>query len=219
MADRLNEDLTEEAPPPQKRAKTRRSNTSPQEPIRILDALSASGLRALRFALEVDNVEHVIANDFSESSVENIKRNIKANGLDKRVTASYDDAKNVMMMHREPAKQFHVVDLDPYGTAAPFLNSAVQSVADGGLLMVTCTDMAVLCGNTPEACFLKYGATGIKHKSCHEVALRILLRSIESHANIYGRYIEPMLCMSIDYYIRVFVKVFTSPVHAKMSAL
>ena len=34
----------------------------------------------------------------------------------------------------------------PYGTAAPFLDAAVQSIADGGLLAVTCTDLAVLCG-------------------------------------------------------------------------
>ena len=43
--------------------------------------------------------------------------------------------------------QFDVVDLDPYGTAAIFLDSAMQAVAEGGLLCVTCTDMAVLCGS------------------------------------------------------------------------
>jgi len=43
-----------------------------------------------------------------------------------------------------------VVDLDPYGGAYEFLDGAVQLVADGGLLMVTCTDAAVLCGNHSE---------------------------------------------------------------------
>lgn len=37
---------------------------------------------------------------------------------------------------------YHAVDLDPYGTPAQFLDAAVQSVAEGGLLMVTATDMA-----------------------------------------------------------------------------
>lgn len=32
---------------------------------------------------------------------------------------------------------YDVVDLDPYGTPAMFLDSAVQSVADGGMLMVS----------------------------------------------------------------------------------
>lgn len=34
--------------------------------------------------------------------------------------------------------------------------------------MVTCTDMAVLCGNTPESCYNKYGSVGLRHKCCHE---------------------------------------------------
>lgn len=42
------------------------------------------------------------------------------------------------------------MDLDPYGTPAHLLDSAVQSVSEGGLLMVTATDMAVLCGNSGE---------------------------------------------------------------------
>ena len=46
--------------------------------------------------------------------------------------------------------EFDVVDLDPYGTASPFLDSAVQAVSDGGLLCVTCTDMPCLAGNYPE---------------------------------------------------------------------
>lgn len=48
------------------------------------------------------------------------------------------------------------VDLDPYGTPSPFLDAAVQSVADGGLLLCTATDMAVLCGNNAEVCYSKY---------------------------------------------------------------
>jgi tRNA (guanine26-N2/guanine27-N2)-dimethyltransferase len=38
----------------------------------------------------------------------------------------------LMYEHRHPAKRVEVVDLDPYGTAAPFIDGAVQCVADGG---------------------------------------------------------------------------------------
>jgi tRNA (guanine26-N2/guanine27-N2)-dimethyltransferase len=51
-----------------------------------------------------------------------------------------------MYNHRSFEDRFDVVDLDPYGSPAVFLDGAVQSVKDGGLLLVTCTDMAVLCG-------------------------------------------------------------------------
>lgn len=38
-----------------------------------------------------------------------------------------------------------------------------------GLLMVTCTDVAILCGNGIEACHAKYGAVSTKIASCHEL--------------------------------------------------
>ena len=71
-----------------------------------------------------------------------------------------------MYSHRALKDRVDVVDLDPYGTAAPFLDAAVQAVRDDGmhsllcflgcrcvpgLLCVTCTDLAVLAsGNFPE---------------------------------------------------------------------
>lgn len=74
-----------------------------------------------------------------------------------------------MILNRNAEKQFDVVDLDPYGTAAPFLDGAVQAVKDGGLLCVTCTDMAVLAGSQPAACFAKYGAVPVKNKAYNEM--------------------------------------------------
>ncbi len=39
---------------------------------------------------------------------------------------------------------YHVIDLDPYGTAAPFSGcSSTSRIVDGGLLCVTCTDAGV----------------------------------------------------------------------------
>ena len=37
-----------------------------------------------------------------------------------------------MYNHREEKRRVDVVDLDPYGTAAPFIDAAVQCVKDGG---------------------------------------------------------------------------------------
>ncbi|EYC10749.1 hypothetical protein Y032_0054g2531 [Ancylostoma ceylanicum] len=101
-------------------------------PIRILDALSASGLRAFRFSQEVENVDYVLANDFSENAVESIKENITLNGVEGKVRANFGDAVVTMMEHRNIDKRFHAVDLDPYGSASVFLDSAVQCVADRG---------------------------------------------------------------------------------------
>lgn len=78
------------------------------------------------------------------------------------------------------------VFLDPYGNPTIFLDGAVQSIAEGGLLLVTATDMAILAGNNPESCYAKYGSIPLKTKACHEQALRILLRCIESRATVHG---------------------------------
>ena len=47
--------------------------------------------------------------------------------------------------------------------------------------------------------------------------IRIFLSSLETHANRYKRYIVPLLSSCIDFYIRVFVQVFTSPSQVKRS--
>jgi tRNA (guanine26-N2/guanine27-N2)-dimethyltransferase len=135
--------------------------------VSILEALSATGLRAVRYAKELDDVRVIVANDCSASAVEAIARNAQFNGThidDKAATGKAEcviqpnlaDAIDLMMQSRQPAKQFDVIDLDPYGTAAIFLDSATQAISEGGLLCVTCTDMAVLCGSGAEAGFAKY---------------------------------------------------------------
>merc|ERR550519_1567251 len=179
-----------------------------EEGITVLEALAASGLRSIRFAKEIKGLKSVVANDWSKQATESIRRNVDHNKVDKIVTPHNGDASLLMYQHRQPKSRFNVIDLDPYGSPTPFLDSAVQAVTDGGLLCVTATDMAVLCGNSPETCYTKYGAIALKTRSCHEFALRILLQCLESHANRYGRFIEPLLSLSIDFYCRVFVRVY-----------
>ena len=124
---------------------------SSEEPkYRVLEALAASGLRSIRYAKEIGGLDQVVANDLSEEAVESITRNVAHNDVSNIVIPNQGDASGYMYQCRDPSKRFHIVDLDPYGTAAPFIDAAVQSVTDGGLLCVTCTDLAVLCGNYPE---------------------------------------------------------------------
>ncbi|BFZ56399.1 RNA methyltransferase tRNA(m5U54)methyltransferase [Savitreella phatthalungensis] len=188
----------------------------PQQTFTILEALSATGLRAIRYAQEIPNVEYVLANDLSTKAVAQIRRNCddeRNSDVARRVVRPHEgDARVVMYKALAPKDRFDVVDLDPYGSAAPFLDGAVQSVSDGGLLLVTCTDLAVLAGDShPEKCFSQYGGANVRQSEfCHELALRLLINSIRQHAARYGRTVTPLLSLSIDFYIRVFVRVETS---------
>src|SRR5450756_1178404 len=93
-----------------------------------LDALSASGIRGLRIGNEVGL--NTTMSDWEEKSVELIKRNIELNNLT-NCTALRRNA-NVVMFDGS----FDIIDLDPFGTPAPFLEAACFSTKR--LLCVTC---------------------------------------------------------------------------------
>lgn len=147
----------------------------------------------------------VVANDLDKSSVEAIRANAEANGVSDKIEVSHSDAVLYMLGHRN---KFDVVDVDPYGACAPFLEAAAVSLKEGGLLCVTSTDSAALCGSHPEACFSRcarrargggggtgalahgggsvcrrYGSFPVRCKPCHEMGLRILLSALEAAAN------------------------------------
>jgi tRNA (guanine26-N2/guanine27-N2)-dimethyltransferase len=188
--------------------------------IRILDALAASGLRSIRYLKEIPNVSQITINDLSLEATRQAQRNCESNSVDlNKVRIENSDAIMLMYNHRNHSDQFDVIDLDPYGTAVPFLDAAVQAVRDGGLMCVTCTDMTVLSGKYPEKCFSQYQTVPVRGKYLHELSLRILLHTIDITANKYGRYIEPWISVSVDFYVRVFVRVFDSPRQVKNSIM
>ncbi|KAI5123353.1 hypothetical protein M0805_001774 [Coniferiporia weirii] len=214
----------------------------------LLEALSATGLRAIRYAKEIPLVKYVIANDLSPAAVEAIRRNVELNELGQRHDSSIEDGQDVkgedaenhrtvqdsksakvrinegdacalMYSHRADRLRVDCVDLDPYGTAAPFIDAAIQCVNDGGLLCVTCTDMTVLATNNyPEKCYSNYGGIPVKAEYCHEAALRLVLHTVSTSVARYGRYIQPLLSLSIDFYVRLFIRIQSGPSEVKKAA-
>ena len=185
----------------------------------VLEALSATGLRSIRYIKEVPGIKTLVVNDLEEAAVETIRRNLEFTGPDAaRCVANRGDANMVMHHHRGEGKMFDIVDLDPYGTAAPFLDAALQSVQSGGLLLVTCTDLAVLCGNQRDVCYAKYGSIPTKGPYCHEMAVRMVLATMDRIAAVHKRYIVPLFCARIDFYVRLFVRVYESPAEIKKVA-
>jgi tRNA (guanine26-N2/guanine27-N2)-dimethyltransferase len=102
---------------------------------------------------------------------------------------------------------FDYVDLDPYGTPAPFARTALQSVRSGGVVAVTATDMMVLAGAQPSACRQRYGARPVRGRLGPEGGLRILLGYLSREAESLGRSLRPMLAYAKDHYVRAYVEV------------
>ena len=194
-----------------------------RSPFRILDALSATGLRALRYAKEVPGATYITANDLSPSATSSIKLNVQHNGVSDLVHPTTGDARAHMhscTSSTRPADQlYQVIDLDPYGTAVPFLDAAIQALADGGLLCVTCTDAGVFASaGYLEKTYSQYGGLPFKGPQSHEGGLRLILHAIATSASRYGIAIEPLLSLSIDFYARLFVRIRRSPAEVKFLA-
>lgn len=198
----------------------------------VLDALAASGLRSMRYwkecgmntgskgeenATSTTNnplIHHITVNDLDPAAHTRATRNITSNDIpvathrrESGLHIQTADATHIMYNSR--GNGWDVIDLDPYGSAAPFLDAALQSVANGGLLNVTCTDMAALGGSHPETCFGRYNGAMPLSKAGYlqELAVRILLYSMAVTAAKYGRVIQPLLSVGMDFYVRVFVTV------------
>jgi len=181
---KFNALLVADGPPPKELKPPRK----PMDGITVLDALAATGLRSVRYLKEIRGVRQLSVNDIDPTASEAIYNNMLSNGIregeirmersgvvaaasegvaEPRVRVHTGDGAVLMYQNRDPITQFDVIDLDPYGSCAPFLDAAVQSVANGGLMCVTCTDMSVFCGNYPEKCFALYGAIPLKAKFTH----------------------------------------------------
>lgn len=187
-------------------------------PFTILDALSATGLRALRYAKEIPFATSITSNDMSKNAVESIKLNIRHNKLDGTIKPNTGNAIAYMYSYCDK-NGYDVIDLDPYGTAAPFIDSAIQAINDDGLLCVTCTDSAIFASHGYlEKTYSQYGGLPFKGEPCHEGGLRLVLHAIAQSAARYGMAIEPLLSLSIDYYLRVFVRVRKAPNDVKLLA-
>lgn len=226
-------------------------------PLRIFEALSATGLRSLRYAAELprERVGLIVANDLEPAAAAAIRANAMVNGDAARaIVPSTGDANLVLALAsrglallpgmdawcigrsrvaagskgaieegdggavanaaRPDSFLFDNVDLDPYGSAAPFLDASIAAIVDGGLLAVTCTDMAVLAGAHMDTCRARYGAIPARGKHFGEQALRILLGTIESAANRQRKTVRALASVCVDFYIRVFVTVHSSSLDA-----
>lgn len=197
--------------------------------LKVLEALAATGIRTVRYAKELPagpgGLRQIVANDLDKNAVEHMKRNFAHNDLPAERVEAVNGCANAHMYTRrakgfggQGPEAYDVIDLDPYGTVAPFIDSAIQAVADGGLICITSTDMPVLGGNHPETCFARYGGAALKAGYVHELALRLVLHAFATTAARYGREVTPLLSCSIDFYVRLFVRVSDSPARAKRHA-
>ncbi|MEM0463642.1 MAG: tRNA (guanine(26)-N(2))-dimethyltransferase [Pyrobaculum sp.] len=164
----------------------------------VCEPLSGTGVRGIRYAVEAGAVGRLILNDISREAVELIKKNLEVNGVNAEV---YNEDANVLL-HRLRDK-CDVVDIDPFGSPAPFLHAGFRALREEGVICVTATDTAVLVGRYPKKCLRRYGAVMFKTPFYIEAGLRNLIGYVARVAASEDYGVEPLFAYWEGHYFRL----------------
>jgi tRNA (guanine26-N2/guanine27-N2)-dimethyltransferase len=160
--------------------------------------MSASGIRGIRMKKEVPREMDVTINDWDAGAYELLRKNADLNSVDVNVS---NRGANTLLS----CTQFDFVDLDPFGTPAPYVDSTCRSakVAMG----VTATDTAPLCGAHLRAGIRRYASRPLKTPYYPEVGLRTLLGKVAREQAKYDKAVRPLLCHATEHYVRLYLEV------------
>jgi len=175
--------------------------------ISVCDPLTGSGIRGLRFAAEVNGVKNVVVSDINERASKLARHNAHLNGLHEVVAVKHMAANCLLSCHDAPRRRFDIVDIDPFGSPVPYLDSAVRAIRNKGLLAATATDLAPLCGVHAKACLRKYGGKPLRTEYCHELAVRLLAGCMARVAAKQNVGVRVVFSHSLDHYIRVYAQI------------
>ena len=191
--------------------------------VRVLDALCATGVRPRRWRKEVPHQERlrITANDLDSDALAwgqiSHEKHPIGDGIDwipepSRFDAKpQDSVKDGIQWINGDAKRlmveapFQWIDLDPFGSPVSFLDTAIQSISRIGVLEVTATDIAALCGSAKTSAARRYGSIGIRDAYMHDDATRILLGVIARIAAMHDKSIHPILSLFDGHHVRVSV--------------
>jgi len=166
-----------------------------------MDLLAGTGVRGLRIKKEVKNSK-VDLNDKNPVAYKLIKKNASFNKLKVNVTKA-----NAEFRLANYKQVYNYIDVDPFGTPVPFLDTAVKALKwKGGILGVTATDTSALAGTYPAACKRKYGSISKRDYLMHETGIRILIKKVQEVAAQYEVALTPIFCHSTLHYMRVYFK-------------
>ena len=162
-----------------------------------IDTMGATGVRGLRIAHECG--VKVTINDRDSRAVDLIQKNV-AYSCTGDVTVTKSDV-NVLLS----GERFDAVDLDPFGTPAPFIDSAIRSARR--YLMVTATDTAPLCGAHKKAGIRRYFSQAMNNEYHSETGLRTLLGFVVREALKYDMGLAPQFCFAHEHFVRLHLQI------------
>ncbi|MEM1695883.1 MAG: tRNA (guanine(26)-N(2))-dimethyltransferase [Desulfurococcaceae archaeon] len=176
----------------------------------FVDALSGTGVRGIRIALEVGG--HGVLNDVDARAYYYMRKNILLNNLAEKLEAYNHEANALLNTITLSGIYVDYVDIDPYGSPAPFIDSALKPIGKEAFLGITATDVASLSCTYPHKTQSRYWSECIKVDFDKEFAARLLIANTVLRAAALEVALQPQITVVHEHYVRVFFK-------AKRSAL
>ena len=175
----------------------------------FLDGLSGVGARGLRVANELE-MDGVVVNDLNPSAVRLARDSARLNGVT-CMEFSGREACRFFAEYSERGRRCAIVDIDPFGSPAPFLDCGLRATVHGGILSCTATDLQVLNGLFQDACRRKYGGVPTRTVYGNETAIRLVLGCARAVAGRLGMGIAPLFVENDMHYYRTYVRVTNRP--------
>jgi tRNA (guanine26-N2/guanine27-N2)-dimethyltransferase len=172
--------------------------------ISVCEPLTGCGIRGIRFAVEVEGIKKVFINDINPEAAKLALFNVERNELAGSISVINEEANLFLSRYAAPRKRIDYIDIDPFGSPVPYLDASLRALRNSGLLALTATDMAPLCGVHPNACVRKYGGKPLRTEYCHELAIRLLVGCLTMMAAKHDMGVEVLLSHSTAHYIRVY---------------
>ncbi len=171
--------------------------------------LAGTGVRAVRMLIELpkDLIKNIEVNDLNPDSISFLEKNLKLNNLSieklKKEEKLFSHNKDANLFMNE-AKGFDYIDIDPFGSPNFLLNSSISRIARNGILAVSATDTAALCGTYPDTCKQKYWSYSALCPQKHEMGLRILIRKVQLIGLQNEKALVPLFTYHYEHYYRIF---------------
>ena len=176
----------------------------------FLEGLSGIGARGIRVANELSDVEQVIVNDLNPKALELAKKSASLNNLQNFQT-SENEVCRFFSTFSKKGERGTIVDIDPFGSPAKYIDCGIRATMHGGILSTTATDLQVLHGLFRDACKRRYGGVPVKTEYSNEIAIRLILGCIRVIAARLDIEIIPLFVESDLHYYRTYVRILNRP--------
>ncbi|MBV5260292.1 N2,N2-dimethylguanosine tRNA methyltransferase [Synechococcus moorigangaii CMS01] len=158
--------------------------------LQILDGLSATGVRSLRYYQEA-RADWVWANEGNPEMLETLMTNLRRIPAAQRCISGLS-LRQLCLERSLMGDRYDLVDIDAFGSGSAFVQEALNVTTLGGLMYLTSTDGRTYSGREPQRALRQYGAYGRSHPSVQEQGLRLLLGSLAQQAAQRDFGIEPI---------------------------